>query len=102
MIDFQKMEKVRKRAEEIVNDPQTAESLKPYYRQLCKRPCFHDEYLQSFNNDNVELVDTDGKGVKEINAKGIVHDGKEYEVDCIIFASGLKLERIIQGDVVIK
>ena len=91
MIDFQKMEKVRKRAEEIVNDPQTAESLKPYYRQLCKRPCFHDEYLQSFNNDNVELVDTDGKGVKEINAKGIVHDGKEYEVDCIIFASGFEV-----------
>tara|TARA_B100001989_G_scaffold40868_1_gene25141 strand:+ start:2367 stop:4262 length:1896 start_codon:yes stop_codon:yes gene_type:complete len=91
IVDFQKMEKVRARADALVNDPKTAESLKPYYRQLCKRPCFHDEYLQAFNNDNVELIDTDGQGVKELSAEGIIHDGKEYKVDCIIFASGFEV-----------
>ena len=91
IVDFQKMEKVRARADKLVKDPKTAESLKPYYRQLCKRPCFHDEYLQAFNNDNVELIDTDGQGVKEISTKGIIHDGKEYAVDCIIFASGFEV-----------
>ena len=91
IVDFQKMEKVRARADALVDDPKTAESLKPYYRQLCKRPCFHDEYLQAFNNDNVELIDTDGQGVKELSAEGIIHDGKEYKVDCIIFASGFEV-----------
>ena len=91
IVDFQKMEKVRARADALVKDPKTAESLKPYYRQLCKRPCFHDEYLQAFNNDNVELIDTDGQGVKELSAEGIIHDGKEYKVDCIIFASGFEV-----------
>ena len=91
IVDFQKMEKVRARADALVKDPKTAESLKPYYRQLCKRPCFHDEYLQAFNNDNVELIDTDGQGVKELSAEGIFHDGKEYKVDCIIFASGFEV-----------
>jgi len=91
IVDFQKMEKVRARADALVNNPMTAESLKPYYRQLCKRPCFHDEYLQAFNNDNVELIDTDGQGVKELSAEGIIHDGKEYKVDCIIFASGFEV-----------
>ncbi len=91
IVDFQKMEKVRARADALVNYPKTAESLKPYYRQLCKRPCFHDEYLQAFNNDNVELIDTDGQGVKELSAEGIIHDGKEYKVDCIIFASGFEV-----------
>ena len=91
IVDFQKMEKVRARADALVNNPKTAESLKPYYRQLCKRPCFHDEYLQAFNNDNVELIDTDGQGVKELSAEGIIHDGKEYKVDCIIFASGFEV-----------
>lgn len=91
IVDFQKMEKVRARADALVDDPRTAESLKPYYRQLCKRPCFHDEYLQAFNNDNVELIDTDGQGVKELSAEGIIHDGKEYKVDCIIFASGFEV-----------
>jgi len=89
--DFEKMEEIRKRAEAIVNDPSTAENLKAWYRQLCKRPCFHDEYLQAFNNPNVELVDTEGKGVERITEKGVVVDGKEYEVDCIIYASGFEV-----------
>jgi len=91
MADYQKMEKVRARADEVVQNKDTAESLKPYYNQFCKRPCFHDEYLQTFNLPNVELIDTDGKGLSEISEKGIIYDGKEYEVDCIIFATGFEV-----------
>jgi cyclohexanone monooxygenase len=91
MADYQKMEMVRARAEEIVKDKETAESLKPYYNQFCKRPCFHDEYLPTYNRDNVHLIDTDGKGLEEISEKGIIFNGVEYEVDCIIFATGFEV-----------
>ena len=91
MVDFAKMEQIRARAEEIVKDPSVAESLKPYYRQFCKRPCFHDEYLDTYNRENVTLVDTQGKGLDKITEKGIFFDGKEYEVDCIIFATGFEV-----------
>ena len=89
--DFQKMEQIRKRAEELVEDPDTAEHLKPYYRQFCKRPCFHDDYLPTFNRDNVTLVDTNGQGVERITETGIVANGVEYEVDCIIFGTGFEV-----------
>jgi cyclohexanone monooxygenase len=91
MADFEKMEKIRARADAVIEDPKTAESLKPYYRQLCKRPCFHDEYLQTFNKPNVTLVDTKGRGVNRITKKGIMFEGKEHEVDCIIFATGFEV-----------
>ncbi len=83
-----KMERTRQRVASIVKDPATAEALKPYYHYLCKRPCFHDEYLDAFNNDNVTLVDTKGKGVERITPKGVVVAGKEYELDCLIYATG--------------
>ncbi len=91
LADFQKMEQVRARAQEIVNDPDVAESLKPYYRQFCKRPCFHDDYLPTFNRDNVHLIDTDGKGIDEISERGIVANDKLVELDCIIFATGFEV-----------
>lgn len=91
LADFKKMEQIRARAEEIVEDPETAEALKPYYRQFCKRPCFHDAYLQTFNRENVRLVDTAGKGVEAITAEGVVANGKTYPVDCIIFATGFEV-----------
>jgi cation diffusion facilitator CzcD-associated flavoprotein CzcO len=91
MADFQKMEQIRARAQEIVEDPDTAEALKPYYRQFCKRPCFHDEYLQTFNRSNVTLVDTKGIGVERVTEKGVVVDGVEYELDCLIFATGFEV-----------
>jgi cation diffusion facilitator CzcD-associated flavoprotein CzcO len=87
-VDLKKMERVRARVDEIVTDPATAEALKPWYRYLCKRPCFHDEYLPTFNRPNVTLVDTDGKGVDKITPRGVVANGREYEVDCLIFATG--------------
>ncbi|MGE3076946.1 MAG: flavin-containing monooxygenase [Dehalococcoidia bacterium] len=91
LADFRKMEQIRARAEALVEDPGTAESLKPYYRQFCKRPCFHDEYLQTFNRPNVTLVDTRGKGVDRITEKGVVANGVEYDVDCLIFATGFEV-----------
>ncbi|MBM7116440.1 flavin-containing monooxygenase [Archangium primigenium] len=89
--DFGKMEEIRARVDRIVKDPATAEALKPYYNQLCKRPCFHDEYLETFNRPNVKLVDTNGKGVERITPTGVVVDGQEYPVDCLIYASGFEL-----------
>ena len=91
MADFKKMEQVRARVDELVADPETAEALKPYYRQFCKRPTFNDEYLPTFNRPNVKLVDTKGRGVDRITEKGVVFDGQEYEVDCLIFATGFEV-----------
>ena len=89
--DFQKMNSIRARVEELVQDPETAEALKPWYRQFCKRPCFHDDYLPTFNRPNVHLVDTRGKGVERITEKGVVANGREYEVDCLIYATGFEV-----------
>jgi cyclohexanone monooxygenase len=87
---FAKMEKSRQRISAIVKDPATAEALKPYYNYLCKRPCFSDEYLQTFNRDNVTLVDTAGKGVERITPNGAVVAGREYPLDCLIYATGFE------------
>jgi cyclohexanone monooxygenase len=89
--DFEKMEEIRARVDSIVEDPETAKRLKAWYRQLCKRPCFHDEYLQSYNRPNTHLVDTDGKGVERITETAVVASGTAYEVDCIIYASGFEV-----------
>jgi cyclohexanone monooxygenase len=88
--DFEKMEELRHRVDSIVNDPVTAERLKPYYRQFCKRPCFHNEYLATFNRPNVTLVDTDGRGVQRITRDGVVVDDKLHKVDCLIFSTGFE------------
>nr|WP_045118757.1 NAD(P)/FAD-dependent oxidoreductase [Haliangium ochraceum] len=91
MDDFRRMEEIRARVDAIVEDPATAEALKPYYNQLCKRPCFHDEYLDAFNRPSVQLVDTAGKGVERITPTGVVVAGEEYQVDCLIYASGFEV-----------
>jgi cation diffusion facilitator CzcD-associated flavoprotein CzcO len=89
--DFEKMEEIRARVDAIVQDPTTAHNLKAWYRQLCKRPCFHDEYLQAYNRPNTHLIDTDGKGVERVTETGVVVAGVEYQVDCIIYASGFEV-----------
>jgi cyclohexanone monooxygenase len=91
LADFKKMNQVRARVDRIVKDTKTAEALKPWYRQFCKRPTFNDEYLPAFNRPNVTMVDTMGRGVDRITEKGLVFDGVEYEVDCIIFATGFEV-----------
>ncbi len=91
LADFAKMEEIRARVDSIVADRATAEGLKPWYGYFCKRPCFHDEYLQTFNRENVTLVDTRGLGVERITAGGVVVDDTEYLVDCLIFATGFEV-----------
>jgi cation diffusion facilitator CzcD-associated flavoprotein CzcO len=91
LADFKKMEQVRARVDQVVQDTPTAEALKPYYNQFCKRPCFHDEYLPTFNRPNVTLVDTEGRGVERITERGLVVDGQEYELDCLIYATGFEV-----------
>ena len=91
LADFEKMEEIRARVDGIIEDPATAEALKPYYRQFCKRPCFHDEYLATFNRPNVTLVDTMGRGVDRVTRRGIVVGDQEYELDCLIFATGFEV-----------
>ena len=90
-LDYEIMEEHRRRVEELVSDPATAEVLKPYYRYLCKRPCFHDEYLQAFNRSNVTLVDCPG-GIERITEQGPVVDGQQYDVDCLIYGTGFEAE----------
>jgi cation diffusion facilitator CzcD-associated flavoprotein CzcO len=85
------MESLRARVDAIVKKQEDAESLKPWYNYLCKRPCAHDEYLQTFNRHNVHLIDTKGEGVAAITPRGAVVNGKEYELDCLVYATGFEL-----------
>lgn len=90
-IDY--MMRIHKRIEEIVKDKATAEALKPWYMFMCKRPCFDNDYLPTFNRPNVHLIDTHGKGVTEITENGPVFDGKEYKVDLLIYATGFEVQK---------
>jgi cyclohexanone monooxygenase len=91
LADYRKMNQVRARVDALVKDPVTAAALKPWYRQFCKRPCFHDEYLQTYNRPNVTLVDTHGEGVSALTEHGVIAGGREYAVDCLIFATGFEV-----------
>ncbi|MEM1196081.1 MAG: NAD(P)/FAD-dependent oxidoreductase [Pseudomonadota bacterium] len=88
--DLEKMNEIRERVDQTVSDSATAAGLKAWYSQLCKRPCFSDEYLPAYNAPNTTLVDTDGQGVEEVTEAGLVVNGKRYAVDCIIYASGFE------------
>jgi cation diffusion facilitator CzcD-associated flavoprotein CzcO len=91
LADYRKMNQVRDRVDTIVKDAATAAALKPWYRQFCKRPCFHDEYLATYNRPNVTLIDTNGHGVERLTEHAVVANGKAYEVDCLIFATGFEV-----------
>ena len=91
LADYKKMNAVRARAQKIVNDEKTAELLQPWYRQFCKRPCFHDEYLDTYNRGNVTLVDTNGRGVERLTETGVLANGEHFEIDCLIFATGFEV-----------
>ncbi|HSR57428.1 MAG TPA: NAD(P)/FAD-dependent oxidoreductase [Candidatus Binataceae bacterium] len=90
-IDY--MMRIHKRIEEIVKDPATAEALKPWYMFMCKRPCFDNDYLPTFNRPNVHLVDTHGKGITEVTEKGPVFEGKQYQLDLLIYATGFEVQK---------
>lgn len=90
-LDFGIMEEHRRRIDQLVDDPDVAAALKPYYRYLCKRPCFHDEYFGAFNRPNVTLVDCP-TGIERITEQGPVVGGRQYEVDCIVYGTGFEAE----------
>ncbi|NKC01532.1 MAG: NAD(P)-binding protein [Pseudomonadales bacterium] len=90
-IDY--MMRIHKRIDKTVKDKATADALKPWYMFMCKRPCFHNEYLPSFNQPNVTLVDTHGEGITEIGPKGPLFEGKEYELDVLIYATGFEVQK---------
>ncbi|CAH0035460.1 unnamed protein product [Clonostachys rhizophaga] len=89
-LDFPRQESIRKRVDELVSNSDTAQKLKPWYPGWCKRPCFHDEYLQSFNRPNVKLVDTDGRGVDRITEDSLIVGNQEYKVDTLILGTGYR------------
>jgi len=90
-IDY--MMRIHQRIDSIVEDQSTADALKPWYMFMCKRPCFHNDYLPAFNRTNVQLVDTRGQGVNEITAQGPLFDGKQYAVDLLIYATGFEVQK---------
>jgi cation diffusion facilitator CzcD-associated flavoprotein CzcO len=91
-MDFRVMERMRRRIDGIVKDPATAEALKPWFWFNCKRPLSNDEYYPVFNQPNVKLFDVSAtRGVERLTGKGFVHDGVEYEIDCLIAASGFEV-----------
>jgi len=91
--NIEAMTKIHQRIDQIVKDKATAEALKPWYMLMCKRPCFHNDYLPTFNRPNVHLIDTHGKGITEITEKGPVFEGKQYEVDVLIYATGFEVQK---------
>ncbi|HTH28761.1 MAG TPA: NAD(P)/FAD-dependent oxidoreductase [Sphingobium sp.] len=91
-MDFRVMERLRRRVDSIVKDKATAEALKPWYRFMCKRPLSNNEYYETFNRPNVKLIDVSAtQGLERMTEKGFIADGVEYEVDCMIFASGFEV-----------
>jgi cyclohexanone monooxygenase len=94
LADYKKMESIRARVDATVKDRNTADALKPWYNQWCKRPCFNDDYLDAFNKPNVHLVHTDGAGIERVTEKGIVVAGKETELDCIVYATGFEFNSL--------
>lgn len=93
LADFQLMEQVRARVDQLLLNPETADQLKPYYRFWCKRPLFSDTYLQTFNRPNVSLIDTAGQGVDRITENGVLAGGKEVKLDCLVLATGFDVGR---------
>jgi cation diffusion facilitator CzcD-associated flavoprotein CzcO len=91
--NIEAMMRIHRRIEETVEDPETAEALKPWYMIMCKRPCFHNDYLPTFNRPNVHLVDTKGEGITKIGPKGPEFHGRTYEVDVLIYATGFEVQQ---------
>ena len=90
-IDY--MMRIHRRIDEIVKDKQTADALKPWYMFMCKRPCFHNDYLPAYNRANVQLVDTHGKGITQITERGPVFEDQLYELDLLIYATGFEVQK---------
>jgi len=78
----------KKKIGEIVKDPAILEMLTPDYPIGCKRIVLDTNYFQTYNRDDVTLVSCADHPIEEITEKGLIINGTEYELDCIIFATG--------------
>ena len=97
LMDYRVMERLRARVDAVVKDTETAAILKPWYRHMCKRPASSDEFYPAFNRPNVRLLDVSPtRGVERVTSRGFIHESSEYEIDCLIFASGFEVTSDLQ------
>jgi cation diffusion facilitator CzcD-associated flavoprotein CzcO len=96
-LDMERAERARSLVDEVVKDKDTAAKLKAWYPVWCKRPTFSDDYLDCFNQPNVHLVDTDGKGLSSATTTGLVFQGKEYPLDVLVLSTGYRSPAIGNG-----
>jgi cation diffusion facilitator CzcD-associated flavoprotein CzcO len=93
-VDIERQNRIRTRVTQYVEDPSIVKKLQPWYPTWCRRPCFHNDYLPTFNRKNVTLVDTDGRDIDQMTANSIVVDDDSYAVDIVIFATGFRPRNI--------
>jgi len=79
---------VRDKIREKVHDPKVAEMLMPKTHIGCKRICLDTNYFETFNRPNVHLVDISEAPMERATPRGLCTNGREYELDCIVFATG--------------
>jgi cyclohexanone monooxygenase len=79
---------VRSKIREIVDDPAVADLLSPSQVIGCKRLCLDSGYFETFNRPNVRLVDISGTPIEAMTPTGLRVDGEDFELDCIVFATG--------------
>jgi len=79
---------VRAKIRGIVKDPDVAERLSPRTVIGCKRLCVDTGYFETFNRNNVELIDVSESPIDEITAHGLRVAIREFELDAIVFATG--------------
>lgn len=101
-MDAENTARVRARVSEIVKDKDTAAKLTPWYPTWCKRPTFSDLFLQTFNRENVHLVDTNGKGVESVTPQGIRANGQEYPIDVLVLSTGYRSPGAGAGNPVVR
>jgi cation diffusion facilitator CzcD-associated flavoprotein CzcO len=89
-LDAEHNKKARERVSRVVKDKKTAEKLTAWYPTWCKRPTFSDLYLETYNNENVHLIDTDGKGIESVTSNGIVANGQEHPIDILVLSTGYR------------
>ena len=80
VMDYRVMERLRARVDAVVEDPETAAILKPWYRHMCKRPASSDEFYPTFNRPNVSLLDVSPtRGLERVTSCGFLHESTEYD-----------------------
>lgn len=100
---------LKKKLAETVKDPETLKKLTPT-DLWAKRPLCNDGYFETFNQDNVTLVDVKEDPIIEFTEKGIRTESSEYELDVIVLATGfdavsgmyLKIDQTGRGGVTLQ